>query len=171
MTENRDAAADLAEIERRQHLGALATIAKEVTPYWINLAQELERLLQTANMRTDVLMKRVQKLEQEVNHYWTKAVNNVVEERDQAREESAGHKASLACALERNLKLAEDCGELEREVGRLRDIAKSLLFLIDEHVPMETFANGNSAYGVDEGIVRTGEALDGYRQALGESGD
>ncbi len=42
------------------------------------------------------------------------------QERNEALGEAAGHKESLMGALERNLRLAEYCGEGEREVGRLR---------------------------------------------------
>ncbi len=179
MTETkRDAAADLADLERREHLGALATMAKEALPYWINRAQVLERLLETANMRTDVLMGRVEELEclleeshelslgvqrelqgqrdqaqgevarlKKENDRLAKAwhakhermalsekaakrsfeiAQRVAQERDQARQEAEGHKKSLAGCLERNLKLAEICGETERETGRLREKVSSL---------------------------------------------
>ncbi len=72
------------------------------------------------------LVSEVKRLKQEINYYWTRAVNETVQERDQAREEAAGHKQSLACALERNLKLAEECGGLEREAGRLRDLLNDI---------------------------------------------
>ncbi len=92
---------------------------------------ELERLLQTANMRTDVLLEKVRESEERDNNYlyrqWKSKCKATELERDQAREEAAGHKQSLACALERNLKLAEECGGLEREVGRLREALEKLL--------------------------------------------
>ncbi len=101
------------------------------TDNWKAHAERMEKQGRLNQARITLMIETIDELKEEREsllqriNLLTIAGDEALKQRNDALDEAAGHKESLIGSLERNIKLAEYCGEGEREVRRLREALKA----------------------------------------------
>ncbi len=135
------------------------------TDNWKAHAEKVEKQGRLNRARIALMIEMIDELKEERGsllqriNLLTIAGDEVLKQRNDALDEAAGHKESLMGALERNLKLAEYCGEGEREVRRLREALQNVVNTGQSSLPSRRKAKEMTVIAIEalEAIEESGE--------------